>query len=339
VRTTARQIVFPARRAAELRQVEALPPALGEVAGTTVTSVLSAGTEIGMQFDAPDGFPHEPGYGAVFQVDAAGEAVAGIEPGDLAFCLGKHASRQRLPREEVVPLPEGLDPVVAVLTRMAVIGWTALSLAGFRPPARVMVTGLGAVGHFAARFAARHGYRVLAVDPKRERRELLRRFADVPLRDRVPSDDPEWHEQVHLCLECSGRENALRDACRTAIRGGEVVIVGVPWVEHPEVTARSILYTVFWRNLLLRSGYEWDLPWAPDSSVLRYPSPGVFRGVGYREHCAHIMALLAAGDLDVDGLYRTVSPEDCQSVYAEIAGGSTEPLCTVFDWRLAAAGP
>lgn len=314
---TVQQIIFPAREQAELsktRPARTVGPS--EVAGRTLTSVLSTGTELGMQYCAEDGFPHEPGYGAVLEIEEVGTEVKDITPGDHVFCIGKHASRQCFPREKVIPVPHGLAPEIAVLARMAAISWSCLSRAKAQPPAKVLVTGLGAVGHFAVRIFADAAYTVAAVDPDPDRRALLTRFAPIRTFQSPDGCGPEWQDQVELALECSGNEQAVQDACCTMAKHGEVMIVGVPWT-NTGVSAKTILFKVFWRYLTLRSGWEWELPWED-----------------YRDNCVAILDRLADGRLGADGLYRTVSPADCQQVYQDLLHKRVDTLCTVFDWDL-----
>src|SRR5262245_38890786 len=112
-------ITITAREQAELLPVEADARPLGprEVAGRTLASLVSAGTELAGAY-LGDSFPRTLGYAAVFQVGAAGEEVADLRAGDIAFCMGRHRSFQRAAREEVRPVPAGLAPEEAVFARL-----------------------------------------------------------------------------------------------------------------------------------------------------------------------------------------------------------------------------
>ncbi len=115
-----------------------------------------------------------------------------------------------------------------------------------------------------------------------------------------------------------------------ARKGGEVLVVGVPW-SPAEYPARRLLIKLFWRQLTVRSGYEWALPWLPVGG----------QAGSYRDNCRVILRHLHEGTRNTDKLWRCVSPSDCQSVYQEWMSGQTTKLCAVFDWRNLAvnAGP
>jgi NADPH:quinone reductase-like Zn-dependent oxidoreductase len=146
------QVVMTARETAELLPVErdARPLAADEVQGRTLATLISAGTEIeGMYLG--EQFPQKPGYAAVFQVEAAGSEVTTLKPGEQAFCLGKHRSHQRTRASEALRVPDDLPAEVATFARLMGVSMATLTTTAARPPAKVIVTGLGIVGHLAAK--------------------------------------------------------------------------------------------------------------------------------------------------------------------------------------------
>lgn len=330
------QVVFTERGRAELVEVSpscsssaaAARPGEREVAGRTLTSVVSTGTELGMQYLAESGFPHYPGYGAVFLVEEVGPAVRAVSVGDQAFCIGKPASHQRCDSGDLVRVPDAIPPESAVLTRMIAVGWANLVLTQVRPPAQVLITGLGAVGHYSAKVFAEAGYQVGVVDPRPDRRELLAGCGLAASFSSVPLGHECWQDRVALVLECSGVDSVLYATCKAVRTGGEVIVVGVPWDRTGErsnaLRVRDLLWKVFWRSIRLRSGYEAEVP---SQSV---PSGSA----GYRANCVSILDRIAAGGLVETGLYRRVSPDRCQDLYQELAAGAAPVLSSVFDWRL-----
>ena len=204
-------VAFTEEGRAELRQAEpdSRPLGPGEVAGETVVSLISTGTELAKYQGLLEGaeFPLYPGYAAVFEVTEVGSDVEGIAPGELVCCFGNHRSRQRAEVGQVSPVPRGLAPQEAAFARLMVVGLSALATTRARPPDLVAVLGLGPIGHLAAKVFDSCGYRLLVCDPDSSRREIAAQ-AELTAMARLPLDDPEVGGQVALVLECSGHEQA-----------------------------------------------------------------------------------------------------------------------------------
>ena len=71
------------------RDATALKPR--DVAGRTLASIVSTGTELNWCF-LGEQFPSTPGYAAVFEVEDVGADVSELGPGDVAFGMG-HTGR------------------------------------------------------------------------------------------------------------------------------------------------------------------------------------------------------------------------------------------------------
>jgi len=320
------QVLVTAKERAQLAEVRwpTAPLKANEVEGRTLASVVSAGTELHTY--GPHGaekrqYPAALGYGAVFEVEAVGQGVTDVKPGDLAYTSGRHCSRQRVKREDLLPVPTGLPAEKAVLTRMMGISWSTLTTTRARPPARVIVTGLGPVGHLATQIFAVCGYEVLGVEPD-ERRRAIARSKGIAVRAAVPLDDPAWTDRADLVVECSGHELAVRDACKVVRKRGEVVLVGVPWHRRADLQAHEILYDVFYRFVDLRSGWEWEVPGQPTD----------FRIGSRMENYAFGMQWIAEGRIDVADLVVLKDPHEVGQVYSDLHHRRLEDLVVVFDW-------
>jgi NADPH:quinone reductase-like Zn-dependent oxidoreductase len=294
-----------------------------DIAGPAVASAISPGTEIGSAFAGhrPERLPCSVGYAMVFRVERAG-ATSGFAVGDLAFCFSNHRSWVQMKGADAWPVPAGLDPADAALARLAAVSWSTLVTTGARPPERVAVCGLGIVGHFAAQIFNAAGYQVVACDPVASRRELLAGL-DITCCERLPLSDSTWQDQVTQVVECSGHEASILDACKLVRKGGEVALVGVPWVKRTDLSAHDILTTVFHRYVHLRTGWEWEVP----------RQPADFRHGSIRSNISGALDWLAKGRLRTTGLYRRVDPRQPQTVYDDLLaqrGG----LTAVFDWTL-----
>jgi len=313
----------------ELREfTEESPLPDDAVEGPALASAVSPGTEL-----ASYGKPVDPaaprgsgtGYAMVFRVARAG-AASGFTPGDVVFAPTGSRSWVRCDsrnlREEW-KVPAGVAPADAALARLAGVSWSTLTTTLARPPDRVAVTGLGIVGNLAAQIFAASGYQVLACDPVAGRRELLARRG-IEVCERLPLKDSPWAGATDLVVECSGHEAAALDACRLVRKGGEVVLVGVPWEKRTELSAFDILNTVFMRYVRLRSGWEWEVPGTPTE----------FGRGSIQANIAAAIAWFGSGRLSSAGLFRRVDPRDCDAVYRELKEQPGGMLTAVFDWTM-----
>ena len=301
------------------RPLEAL-----EVTGRTLATVISAGTELAIYRALPEWakMPYRPGYAAVFEVEAVGSGVTGLKPGDRAFCLGPHRSFQRVQASEAMRLPTGLAPEQAVFARLMQVTMTTLATTTARPPAKVLVTGLGLVGHLAAQMFASCGYEVTGCDPSESRRAMAQQAGVARVLPAVPLGDPAYQDLVDLVIECSAHEQAAFDGCRIVRKRGEVVLVGTPWEPRTALTAFDVFKTVFHRYAVIRSGWEWELPW--NAADFR---PGSLAG-----NLEAALTWLVEGRVRVDGLYTKVAPRQAQQSYQDLMHQRTERLAVVFDW-------
>ena len=331
-RNPIRVVTFPQRERVEVveRARDGSPPGADEVEGPTLVSLVSPGTEINLQL-LGERFPSDPGYTAVFRVEAVGQDAKGLEPGDLALCsgpagVGGHRSWQRVPAAMAVAVPEGLEPAAAAHARLAAVSMSTLATTPARPPGPVLITGLGPVGHLVAQVFRGCGYRVTGVDPIHSRRELLRGKGVDDVREAAPirADSPDPAGLGYgLAVECSAHEAAAL-ACLRAIRvGGEVVQLGAPHSQRAQVSAHELLHAVYRAHARLRSGWEWQLPrtdeaWRPGSVV------GNMRTA---------LDWLAEGRLDVAGLYETADPADAPAVYDHLRTRPQEAFSVAFDWQ------
>jgi len=300
-------------------------PGPGEIAGPMLATLVSPGTEINSGF-LGERFPSRPGYAAVFEVAQIGEGVEGVEGvgvGDRYFCMGRHQSWACTPAARAVKLPEGLAPEVAVAARLMGVPMTTLRTTTARPGDLVMVTGLGPVGHLASLVFQASGYRVVGVDPDEGRRKAAERSGLDRVIAEIREDDGALKGKVSLQLECSGNEAAAADGCGVVKKWGEIVQIGTPWVKKTDRSAYELVRAVFFNYVVLRSGWEWELPVEPED----------FRPGSLIQNFETALAWLSTGRVKVDGLFSTADPERAQEVYGDLMKKQTEYLSTVFVWK------
>jgi len=321
-------ITFTAHEQAELLAVARPGSPLGatQVEGRTLASLVSAGTELADGYRGKS-FPYVPGYAAVFEVQAVGSQAQGIAPGDRVFSMGHHQSWQRAEQDAVLRLPPNLAPEEAVFARLMSVSMSTLCTTTARPPAPVLVMGLGLVGHLAAKIFACCGYEVWACDPCDSRREIALQSGIANVLAEASADSLPVSGRVALALECSGHEAAVLQACRAVRKRGEVVLVGSPWRRYTELFAHDLTHAIFHNYVVLRSGWEWEVPRQPTD----------FRAGSIDENLAAALRWLAQSRVDVRGLAQITAPADAQAAYQDLMHARLSRLAVVFDWTLGAS--
>jgi hypothetical protein len=324
------KIMFDKVGHAELVSDEADDSPLGahEVAGRTLFSLVSAGTELNLYLGNYEKqglswgqLPLLPGYASVFRAEDIGASVNDVQPDDTLFCMGPHRSWQRLTRETVIPVPAGVRPEHAVFARMANIGMSILTSTDRRPPQRVLVIGLGLVGLLASMVFSTCGYAVTSVDPLAKRREIARQKGIVQI---LPEVDADVIGKVPLIVDCTGNEAAILSGVQIVEPGGEVVIAGVPMIRKTDIFAQEVLNAVFRSHATLRSGKE--------QQIASHPTP--YREGSQFSNMAGVLEWIARGRFDVSDLYYFASPGNAQTVYQDTLHKRGPALAPVFDWAL-----
>ena len=103
----------------------------------------------------------------------------------------------------------------------------------------------------------------------------------------------------------------------------EVALVGVPWQRRTDIPAHTLLEKVFNNYVVVRSGWEWELP---VHETFR------FQDHTLQQNYATALEWLADGSIYTEGLCHIVSPRDCQQAYQDCLHHPTKGLFTLFDW-------
>lgn len=319
-----RQIAFTSRHRAEIVARPDFSAELGEreVRGRTIVSLISPGTELNWQYDGDD-FPAYPGYASIFEVERIGPGVEAIATGDIVFGSGPHREFQSMEERDVVKVPCGIEPEVAVFVRLAAVSMSTLNLTSARPPSRVLVTGLGPVGNLAAQIFQACGYQVTAVDPASDRCAEACRSGLKDVRESLGSQGLDIRGKVVLHIECSGHEQAVLDGCDLVQEGGEIVLVGVPWQRKTELYSFDLLNSIFYRYVTVRSGWEWQVPRHPEKFIKNSIAGNLVAALNW----------IATGRLVVTDLAMTCPVEEAPRVYAALLDRSLGRSSVVFKWR------
>jgi L-idonate 5-dehydrogenase len=143
--------------------------------------------------------------------------------------------RERLvvDREQVVPLPDGLEPEVAAFAEPLAVAIHAVGRAGALLGKDVLVTGAGPIGLLIALAARRAGAASILVSDLHP--VPLARALKIGATAVVDAREPIDWQQVDVAFEASGAPAALESCVRTLRPGGRIVAVGMGGGKLPTV--------------------------------------------------------------------------------------------------------
>ena len=254
-------------------------------------------------------FPWALGNMIVGRVDAVGESVTALAPGDRVYGHLRLRDVDVVDAARLRPVPPGLSPEAAVCLDPADAA-LAMRDAHVRVGDRVAVFGLGAIGLMALQLSKLSGALwVIAVDPVAHRRDLAVELgADVAL---DPTEGDVGLEirrltdklGVDVALEVSGRSRALHQAIRATRFEGTVGVISAhdTGAEH----------------LVLGQEFHWNAVHLVSCRTVSLP----LRDYGWDHDRIVDLAetLLASGKLSARGVIQPVVPfAESAAAYQEI---------------------
>jgi (R,R)-butanediol dehydrogenase/meso-butanediol dehydrogenase/diacetyl reductase len=183
---------------------------------------------------------------------------------------GAFARYLTVPAYTLVPLPDSVSDAAGALVEPLAVGLHAVRQGRVTPGDTVAVVGFGMVGCAALLGALAAGAaRVAVVEPRPERMRLA-----VEL-----GGEPAERARFDVVIECSGLAEAMPTALEMVRRGGRLVLAGIA---HTPATLDLGRIVYFEREVIGALGYRYDLE--------------------------RVVALLAAGRLDISPLLRQSIP-------------------------------
>ena len=331
-----KQIIFTSPAKAELLDVALPVPKEHEVLVKTAFSTVSPGTERAIASGDPNisiystsqevRFPRESGYSSSGIVEAVGEEVTSVRPGDrVAVYWGCHAQYQCLDESRVVPLPENVTLEEAALCHIGCFPLAAIRKCHLEIGESALVMGLGVLGMLAVKeLRAAGAAPIIAADPVKEKREAaIRSGADHAL-DPLAPDFAERVKEitgggVNVCIEVTGVGAALDSALDCMKPMGRIALLGC---------TRDRNFTIdYYRKVhgpgITMVGAHTNARPAQESSA------GLWT---VRDDLLAILRLLSLDRLEVASMIEsTYAPSDAPTVYARLCAEKFFPLVQ-FDW-------
>ena len=330
-------IIFTAPNVAEVIDKPMPEPGPGQILIRTARTCISSGTEranligdpmvgIDVKDGAPAVFPRQAGYSAAGVVEAVGEGVKSVRPGDrVAAGWTKHAAFNVVAERRVYRLPDGLPPEEAAWTHIATFPMAALRKCRLEFGESVLVMGQGVLGQLAVKLARAAGAAPVVVgDPDAAKRErALALGADFAIAPSA-SDFGERVKAVtdgdaRVVVEVTGVDRALDNALDATARFGRVALLGCTRHSnfaidyYRKVHGRGV--TLIGAHTLARPSFDSSSGWWCE-----------------RDDGLAFLRLLSLGRLSLAGFTQEVHPvSDAPAVYARLAAGGPFPTVQ-FDW-------
>ncbi len=197
-------------------------PQKDQVLVRTLYSAMSLGTELALYKGTSRNpsnvtYPKMTGYETYGVVEAVGEEVDDVRVGDCALTFAGHVTHAILSASRIIPVPNGLDPRLALLAILSNDVKKGVFKAAPQPHERVLVTGAGAIGLLTLFILKALGVdHVDVVEPVRERLELAQSLGAQ--NTFTPEEVEEIETAYAVGLECSSRNAAfslLQDKLQT----------------------------------------------------------------------------------------------------------------------------
>jgi D-arabinose 1-dehydrogenase-like Zn-dependent alcohol dehydrogenase len=166
------------------------------------------------------------------------EAITGItrDGGYQQYMLARH--------EAVARVPDGLDSADAgPLMCAGVTTFNSLRNIGARPGDLVGVLGIGGLGHLGIQFAAKSGYRAVAIGRGPENGELAKKlgaFAYIDSKATKAADELKKMGGAQVILATAPSAKAMAEVIDGLGAGGKLLVVGAP-SEPMEVSVFQLL--------------------------------------------------------------------------------------------------
>jgi 2-desacetyl-2-hydroxyethyl bacteriochlorophyllide A dehydrogenase len=333
-----RRLVFPEACQCKIEVSEWMPSSVpnDSVLIRNDYSLISPGTELALytgthiDIDNPLNkwakLPFYPGYASVGEVIAVGRSIHQLQIGDKVLAIGHHADYDLIPYSEefILPMPEQLDPRIALFARLAEISSSAiLQTARFTPGDVVVVIGMGLIGNLAAQLFALQGARVIGIDLIEQRLSVAK--ASNITNTVCPEQDADLNEQVKeatggripdIVVEATGTPSLVNVSLDLVRRHGQVILLG-----SPRGTAEIDIYRQIHSKAVSLIGAHANV-----KGIDGLPSSA--------EMWRYALSLIAKGQLAVEPLITHELPADeAPSAYDMLLSRKEEALGVILNWQ------
>lgn len=279
------------------------------------------------------------GYSASGVVLAVGEGVSDIAPGERVACAGAqyahHAEIVRVPRNLVVPVPEGVSLAHASTVTLGAIALQGIRRADPTLGESFVVIGLGILGLLTVQILKANGCRVIGSDLDEGRVALAERLGcDVGLRahdgdavERVARLTDGYGADGVIITAAASTSEIVSTAFKMCRRKGRVVLVGDVGldIKREDIYAKEL-------DFFISTSY------GPGRYDARYEEHGLDYPIGYvrwteNRNMAEYLRLVSERAVDLDATISHVFPiEEAPAAYEALGSGAEKPLMVLLSY-------
>ena len=288
------------------------------------------------------GAPQATGYSAAGVVIEVGAGVGDLAPGDRVACAGaglaNHAEVIRVPRNLVVPIPDGVDSDEASTVTLGAIALQGVRRGQPTLGETFVVIGLGILGQLTVQLLRASGCRVIGTDLDPSRVALA---SELGMDLALEPGEPKAAESVSRLTDRVGADGVIvtaatpsSDLISTAFqmtrKKGRVVIVGDVGLDlhREDIYAKEL-------DVLISTSY------GPGRYDRGYEERGLDYPVGYvrwteNRNMAEYLRLIASGRVQVERLIgATFEVGEAERAYAALGAESPRPLIVLLRYPTA----
>ena len=316
------------------------PQKVAKVVETAATKGVSATRRM---VESRLGAPQAIGYSAAGTVLEVGQGVDDLSPGDRVACAGaglaNHAEVIRVPRNLVVPIPDGVDSDEASTVTLGAIALQGVRRAQPTLGETFVVIGLGILGQLTVQLLRASGCRVIGTDLDPSRVDLA---SELGMDLAIEPGETKAAESVSRLTDRVGADGVIVTAATpsselvsTAFqmtrKKGRVVIVGDVGLDlhREDIYAKEL-------DVLISTSY------GPGRYDRGYEERGLDYPVGYvrwteNRNMAEYLRLLDEGRVQVERLIgATFDVGDADRAYGALGAESPRPLIVLLSYPSAA---
>lgn len=324
----ARRIAVTPTNHVEIEEFPVPKPGRGQVLIKTVSTLISAGTELGSQEQKRDRNIYT-GYSNAGEIIAVGEDVSDYQVGDRVLSLGQHASHviASTAPQALAGIPENVSFDEATFGVLGSVSMHGVRKARIELGEFVAITGMGLVGQLALQLASRAGGEALiAIDPCDARLRIAEKLGATHA---LSQDQSDFKAEVNsitgnhgldVTIEASGYPEALLYIFELSRIGGRIVQLGSIWHRIVEVDFMDFHL----KELTLTGCHQ---PKCPTAETAYFPWTQQYNR-------RQILKMISDSRLNVSALISHKMPYyETEEAYRLLRDEKDKALGVVLDWK------